>query len=77
MDRKKNIIGQRVHQARTGAKPFITQLDLVARLQVQGIKIDQPGISKLEGGIRPVYDYEVAALAKVLKVKSGWLLGEE
>lgn len=72
----KNIIGPRVKKARYEAKPFVTQLDLVARLQVLGIKIEQSAISKIESGIRPVADYEVLALAKALKVKADWLLGE-
>lgn len=74
---KKNIIGERVRQARKNAKPPITQLDLVARLQMAGIKIDQSGVSKLESGIRPVSDIEVVELAKALKVEVGWLLGNK
>lgn len=65
---KKNIVGTRVRQARRAAKPPITQKDLVARLQTEGIRIDQSGLSKLESGRRPVTDIEVAALAEALKV---------
>jgi HTH-type transcriptional regulator, cell division transcriptional repressor len=72
----KNIVGSRVRQARRTAMPLVTQGDLVARLQVQGIKIDQTGLSKLEAGKRPVTDTELVALAKALKVTTGWLLGE-
>jgi transcriptional regulator with XRE-family HTH domain len=71
---KKNLVGGRVRQARKKAKPPITQSELVARLQVLGMKIDQPGLSKLEGGRRPVLDTEVVALAKALKVSVAWLL---
>jgi len=73
---KRNIVGARVRQARKTAKPPITQLDLVARLQVLGMKIDQSGLSKLESGRRPVTDTEIIALAKALRVKVAWLLGE-
>ena len=73
----KNIIGERVRQARKNAKPPITQLDLVARLQTAGIRIDQSGLSKLESGRRPVTDIEVVALAKTLKVSVEWLLRNE
>jgi len=62
----KNIIGARVREERKEAK--ITQIDLVAQLQVLGIKIDQAGLSKLESGDRSVKDTEVAAIAKILKV---------
>ena len=73
----RNIVGARVRQARKAAKPPITQTDLVARLQVLGMRIDQSGISKLESGQRPVLDTEVVALTKALKVSVAWLLGEE
>ena len=71
----RNIVGSRVRQARRAAKPPITQSDLVARLQVLGITIDQSGLSKIESGRRPVSDIEVVALAKALKVSVAWLLG--
>jgi len=74
--RKRNIIGARVRQARKAAKPPVSQRDLVARLQLQGIKIDQSAISKIESGRRPVYDAEVKAIAKALKVPVAWLLKE-
>jgi transcriptional regulator with XRE-family HTH domain len=64
----KNIIGSRLRKARKVAKPPLTQLDLVARLQLLGLSIDQSAISKIEAGRRPVFDYELAALAKALRV---------
>ena len=70
----KNIVGARVRRARKTAKPRITQRDLVARLQVLGVMIDQSGLSKIESGRRPVSDVEVVALAKALKVSAAWLL---
>ena len=70
----RNIIGRHVRQARKAAKPRITQRDLVARLQVLGVIIDQSGMSKIESGQRPVSDIEVVALAKALKVSVAWLL---
>ena len=73
---KKNVVGARVHQARKAAKPQITQGDLVARLQLLGMMIDQSGISKIEGGSRPVSDVEVTALAKALNISVAWLFGE-
>jgi len=71
---QKNIVGSRVFSARKQAKPPLTQKDLVARLQVLGIKIDQSAISKIEKRHRPVLDFEVIALAKALKVSIAWLL---
>ena len=74
---KRNIVGARVRQARKSAKPPITQTDLVARLQLLDISIDQSGLSKLENGQRPVSDIEGLALAKALKVPVAWLLNEQ
>jgi len=73
---KRNVIGDRVRQARKAARPPITQIDLVARLQVLGMQIDQSGLSKIESGRRPVSDIEVLALAKALRVSVAWLLRE-
>ena len=73
----RNIIGKRLKQARHNSKSTITQEELIAKLQVMDVSIDRSMISKIENGIRPVYDYEVIALAKALKVKAAWLLGEE
>ena len=72
---KRNIIGDRVRLARKKAKPQITQLDLAARLQVEGLHLEQAAISKIEAGNREVTDVEVAAIAKVLGVTVGWLFG--
>ena len=66
--KSRNIVGLRVRQIRIAAKPRITQKELVARLQVLGIMIDQSGLSKVESGQRPVSDIEVIAFAKALKV---------
>ena len=70
----RNLVGPRVRQARRAAKPKITQRDLVARLQVLGIMIDQSSLSKIESGQRPVSDIEVVLLAKALRVSPAWLL---
>ena len=76
--RKINIIGDRVREARLNAKPPIRQEDLVARLQVQGLEyVDQAKISRIESGSRPVYDYEVVQLARALNVSVNWLLSEQ
>jgi len=73
---KRNVVGERVRQARKAVKPTITQADLVARLQVLGLQIDQSGLSKIESGCRPVTDFEAIALARALSVSVAWLLKE-
>jgi hypothetical protein len=57
-------------------KPAVSQEDLSGRLAAKGIQITQTGISKLETRQRYVMDYEVAAIAKVLRVSVSWLFGE-
>lgn len=69
---KKNICGERVHEARCRLR--MTQSDLAAQLQVNGINIERDSISRIEIGTRFVADYELRALAKVLKVNVDWLL---
>ena len=71
---KRNIVGMRIRQARKAAKPPITQSDLIARVQLLNMNIDQSGLSKIENGQRPVSDMEILALAKALKVSVSWLL---
>jgi len=72
----RNLIGSRVRLARKQAVPKISQEDLCARLQLLGIKLERPAISKIETGYREVTDIEVVALAKALGVSAAWLLGE-
>ena len=70
---KKNICGERVHEARRKKK--ITQNELAARLQVKGIIIERDSISRIEIGTRFVADYELRVLSEILGVSVGWLLG--
>ena len=72
---KKNICGERVHEARR--KKRITQSELAAKLQVAGIIIERDSISRIEIGTRFVADYELRVLAEILGVSVGWLLGIE
>ena len=50
------------------------QKDLLAKLQVEGLNISLPALSLLEGQKRPVFDYELFILAKVLDKDVSWLL---
>ncbi len=53
------------------------QVDLLAKLQVEGIAISIPALSLLEGQKRPVSDKELDGLANVLNVSVDWSLGRE
>lgn len=70
----KNIIGDRVKEARNMHKPALTQENLAAKLDFMDIKIDRISISRIESGDRFVSDYEVVALARALEVSLDWLL---
>lgn len=74
-DGRKNICGERVHEARRKLK--LTQNDLAAQLQVAGVIIERDSVSRIEIGTRFVADYELRELSKTLKVSVGWLLGIE
>lgn len=69
----RNLIGARVTQARLAQN--MKQNELLARLQVEGIEISIPALSLLEGQKRPVSDFELVALSKVLHVSINWLVG--
>lgn len=72
---RKNICGDRVHEARCKLK--MTQSDLAAKLQLANIIIERDSISRIEIGTRFVTDYEIRELSKILKVDVAWLLGIE
>ena len=72
---KKNICGDRVHEARRRVR--LTQRDLAAKLQIEGVIIERDSVSRIEIGTRFVADYELRALSSRLKVSVAWLLGIE
>lgn len=63
---KRNILGSSIKYLRK--KSGITQEDLAARLQVNDIQLDRPMISKIENQTRELLDYEILAIANVLKI---------
>ncbi len=72
-DSKKNISGERIHQARTARR--LSQAELAARMQVHGVLIEREAISKIETGDRFVTDYELQTFASVLDVSMEWPTG--
>ena len=72
---KKNICGDRVHEARRRVR--LTQRDLAAKLQIEGVIIERDSVSRIEIGTRFVADSELRALSSILKVSVAWLLGIE
>jgi transcriptional regulator with XRE-family HTH domain len=72
---KKNISGDRIREARL--KKRLTQADLAARIQVEGVIMERDSISRIEKGTRFIPDYEIPVFARVLGVSALWLLGIE
>lgn len=70
---KKNICGSRIREARQ--KRRLSQADLAAQLQINGIIIERDSISRIEIGTRFIPDYELPAFSKILGVSVEWLLG--
>jgi hypothetical protein len=77
-DGKRNIISQRLSQARHDHQPPITQEQLSQILEeTESMSMSVGTIGKIEAGLRGVSDYEVAAFARIFNVSSDWLLGLE
>ncbi len=71
----KNISGKRVTEARKHKK--MSQVELLAKMQVMGVEISVPALSLLEGQKRPVNDIELKAISKILDVSIDWLTKNE
>lgn len=74
-DGKKNICGIKVLEARRKCK--LSQVDLAAKLQTEGVNIERDSVSRIELGTRFVADYELLVLSKILGVSPSYLLGIE
>jgi transcriptional regulator with XRE-family HTH domain len=68
-----NMVGERVRDARS--RRGLSQSELAAKLQLEGVQIGQSGVSELENGIRPVYDSDLVLLSRILRVTPNYLLG--
>lgn len=69
---KRNISGERVRARRLSMR--LSQAALAAKVQTEGVILEQDAISRIELGDRMVQDYELWALSQVLGVSSDWLL---
>ena len=70
---RKNLCGERIRESRV--KQRISQANLAAMLQVEGVTIERDSISRIEIGTRFVADYELMIFSKILGVSVQWLLG--
>ena len=71
----RNIVGARVEQRRKAIG--MKQKDLLTQLQIRGIDLNASALSKLEGQLRSVLDFELISISDVLGVSVNWLLGIE
>ena len=69
---KKNAAGVRIKAVRQ--QKGWTQAELAAKLQIENVIVEQKAISRMELGTRLIADYELGALANVLKVSAEWLI---
>ena len=69
---KKNICGDRIREARM--KLRMTQSNLAAKMQLNGVMLERDSISRIEIGTRFVSDYELKIFSHVLKVDMSWLV---
>lgn len=64
--RIKNVLGPNIKFYRM--KRGLTQEDMTARLNVLGLEIDRPMLSRIENQERILYDYEIREIAKILEI---------
>lgn len=69
----RNLMGARITRARK--RQGMKQVELLAKLQVEGAEISSSALSLLEGQKRPVSDKEPDAPADIRNVSVDWLLG--
>lgn len=70
--RFRNSIGPQLRKLRNQRN--LTQDALAARLQRAGLDIDRTALAKIETQIRSVFDFELAMIARVLRVHTDELL---
>ena len=72
--KRKNIVGLRIRKARK--ETGITQQKLATKLQLMNIMIDRSAIAKIEIGIRPASDVEIAAISRIFKIPVSWFFDD-
>ena len=70
---ERNIVGAKIEARRKAIN--MKQKDLLTQLPIKGIDLNASGLSKLEGQLRNVSDFELKALSEILGVSVNELLG--
>ncbi len=71
---KLNVIGSKIQLYRKGAA--LSRQELSDKLILLGIDIPEKAIYHLEKGNRTIVDFEICAIAKVLKIPVQFLLND-
>lgn len=72
---QKNVSGDRIRELRLRAR--LSQATLAAKMQTEGVVVEQDVISRIESGSRLVTDYELLALTRILGTTADWLIGAD
>lgn len=70
-----NVSGERIREQRLRRR--LSQSALAAKMQTEGVIVEQDVISRIESGARLVTDYELLVLTRILEVSSDWLIGAD
>lgn len=72
---KSNVSGDRIRELRLRAR--LSQSTLAAKMQTEGVIVEQDVISRIESGSRLVTDYELLALTRIFHTSADWIIGAE
>ena len=72
---QKNVSGDRIRELRLRAR--LSQAALAAKMQTEGVIVEQDVISRIESGSRLVTDYELLVLPRIFSTTADWLIGAE
>ena len=72
---QKNVSGDRIRELRLRAR--LSQAALAAKMQTEGVVVEQDVISRIESGSRLVTDCELLVLTRIFGTTADWLIGAE
>ena len=72
---QKNVSGDRIRELRL--RDRLSQAALAAKMQTEGVIVEQDVISRIESGSRLVTDYELLVLTRIFSTTADWLIGAE